>query len=371
MNNVLELIDGGFLGGGQTHLLSLVKNISGGNFKFTIAASGKGEFGKTVKRYGFEFEEIELPKIYRSKHLHSLEKIIKDKNIKLIHSHGGVAGMYARFYKKKIDNLKVIHTIHGIHYINSKNILRKHFSLAIERFLVPYTDCFICVSETDFKTAEKIKIIDRNKTTVIRNGIDLTKFSGNKKNKELCDRLGIDKDELVIGNISRFDYQKNQRFIILNSRGFLLKYPNAKILLAGGGKYFDECRKFAEETGLGDRFVFTGEITDPENYYSLIDIFVFPSLWEGLSISLIEAMASSCCILASDIDANKELINNNINGMIFNVHDKDDFTTKLFELSENKILRDKLSGKAFEDSGKYSDKEMSAKTENEYLKLLN
>ncbi|HMQ68092.1 MAG TPA: glycosyltransferase [Ignavibacteria bacterium] len=368
MVNVLEIIDGGFIGGGQTHILSLVNCLDEKKYKALIAASGKGGFRNEVKKNGFNFAEIELPKFYRSKYLRDLDKIVKENSIDIIHSHGGVAGMYARFYKKKYGNIKTVHTIHGIHYLNSGNLFRRYFSLMIEQYLVQYTDKFICVSEADLKTAAENRIADTSKTTVINNGIDLKKFSEEKgqRNNELTKKYDIKEEDLIIGNVSRFDFQKNQRFIIANSVELLKKYPNVKILLAGNGGLFEQCIESAKDTGMPERFIFTGEITNAEDYYPLIDIYVFPSLWEGLSISLIEAMATGRCILASDIEANKELITDRSNGLLFNTDDPVEYLKRLHELIDNKNLRTELSEKALKESLEYSEEKMSGKIMNEY-----
>jgi glycosyltransferase involved in cell wall biosynthesis len=171
---------------------------------------------------------------------------------------------------------------------------------------------------------------------------------------------------MIIGNVSRFDYQKNQRFIISNSEELLKKYPNVKILLAGDGSLYEQSVQSAKATGMPERFIFTGEITNAQDYYSLFDIFIFPSLWEGLSISLIEAMASGRCILASDIHANKELITDNENGLLFNTTDPDEYLKKLFKLIEDENLRKRLSHKAVLNSINYSEDEMTRKIMKEY-----
>lgn len=368
MIKVLELIDGGFIGGGQTHILSLAKCIDKSKFKITIAASGKGEFKDLVVAGGFEFCEIELPKFYRSKHLKKLQKIVQENSIDIIHSHGGVAGMYSRFFAKKYGNAKVIHTIHGIHYLNS-GLFRKFSTLSIEQYLVPYTNRFICVSDSDFEIAKSNKIIDSGKTSVIKNGIDIGRFARNKKDPELMSKYGIAESDFIVGNISRFDFQKNQRLIISAAQE-ILSHPHVKILLVGDGKYLNDCKTFINPF-LKDRIIFTGSVKDPENFYSLMDVFVFPSLWEGLSITLIEAMAASSCILAGSIPSNRELINDNINGLLFDLNRKDEFVKKVDELISDDSLRGRLSQNASADAVNFSDEAMSKKTEREYLNLMN
>ncbi|MEO8209852.1 MAG: glycosyltransferase [bacterium] len=371
---MLELIDGGFIGGGQTHILSLAQCIDIEHFNVVIAASAKGKFKEEVLKSNLKFNEIELPKFYMSRYLKDLNEIIVKNSIDIIHSHGGVAGMYSRFYAKKYNKAKVIHTIHGIHYINSGSSIRKIVSQSIESYLKPFTDRFICVSEHDLITAQKMQIIVREKTSVIKNGVDLNRFK--KKNRaellqeDFISKLNLNQEDFIIGNISRFDYQKNQKFIISNSEYFLNTFPGSKILLCGDGKYLNECKQMADSSRFSHRIIFTGEITNPEKYYSLFDVFIFPSMWEGLSITLIEAMASSCCILASDIPSNKELIEDNSTGVFFKLGDQADFRYKLLLMMEDNVLRNELSLNAESESKKYSREKITKKIETEYHNLL-
>lgn len=366
---VLELIDGGFIGGGQTHILSLVKGLDPGKFISVIAAS-PGAFEKLVRDSGFEFMSINLGRMYSSRNLKELDRIVRENNIDIIHSHGGVAGMYSRFHKKKIGTAKVIHTFHGIHYIRSGNPLRKHLTHAVEEYLVPFGDRYICVSEADLALAVKLNITASERTEVINNGINLSVFAGREKDKVLMDQLGLNHDDLVIGMISRFDHQKNQRFILNNVRQLLNDNRRVKILLAGSGKYLAACKAVASAGGISDRVIFTGEITNPEKYYSLIDIFVFPSMWEGLSIALIEAMASGRCILASNIDANWELITDESNGLLFDLDNPREYMEKLSRLISDASLRTRLGRQAAEDSQRYSAEGMCGQISDLYEEVL-
>jgi glycosyltransferase involved in cell wall biosynthesis len=361
MKNVLELIDGGFLGGGQTHILSIAGNIDKYRFNVFIAGAPDGQFKQEVTKRGYNYYDITLPKIYRGKYLHSLDSFIEDNKIDIIHSHGGVAGMYARFYKKKYNKVKVVHTIHGIHYTRTKNFLRKWFSHSVEQHLVKYTDKFICVSDEDLKLAEEIKITDPSKTSVIKNGIDIKRFANAKPNEELKKKLGLTGNDIVIGNISRFDFQKNQRLLIESFNEVLRTNKNAKLLLAGDGQFFNNCKQQVKHLEIQDKVIFTGEISNAEDYYPLIDAFIFPSLWEGLSITLIEAMASGRSIIASDIPSNRELINDGKNGLLFSLGDVTGLTEKILSLLNNPEERGRLSENAEKDASAYDEKEMAGK----------
>lgn len=370
MIKVLELIDGGFLGGGQTHILSLVGNLDPEKYDAVIAAAPKGEFKEEAFSRGFKFQNVYLTKLYKGKYLNAIDKIVKDNKIDIIHSHGGIAGMYARFYKKKFDNVKIVHTIHGIHYNRTGNFLRRVFSQSTEQHLVKYTDRFICVSDEDKKLAEKMKIIDPLKTEVIKNGINVERFTGKEKDPGLIERYNIKESDFIIGNISRFDYQKNQRQLIKVFSVLAQRIHDIKLLLVGDGKLFEECVNQAELEGVADKVIFTGEISNVEDYYPLIDIFVFPSLWEGLSITLIEAMASGRCIIASDIPANKELIKDNDTGLLYDVNDEESLYNRIQNAYIDKFDRERLSENASKEGLKYSEKEMAEKIEGVYDSVM-
>lgn len=370
MKKVLELIDGGFLGGGQTHILSIAKNIDKKLFDVSICASPDGEFKKLALNQNYKFIDLHLPKLYRRATMSELLSIVERNDFDIIHSHGGVAGVYARMLKRKLGRIKVVHTFHGIHYINSKNIFRKNFSRFIEQRLVRFTDKSICVSETDFNLALKNKITDKNNTVIIKNGIDIKKFSEKFINPELIAKLGIQDNHIIIGNISRFDYQKNQRFLIHSLKEILKNNKNVKLLLVGSGAYLNECKSLAKNLNISGQTIFTGEVSDVENYYPLIDIFVFPSLWEGLSITLLEAMASRRCIVASDIISNREIIKNHFNGILYNLNDEISFLNSILRLLNDRSKMDELAKNAGEEAVLYDEKEMAKKIENVYSQLV-
>lgn len=350
--------------------MNIAKNINQKNFEIIICASPEGVFKKEVAKRGFAFKDIFLPKLYRRKYLKNLDEIVKSEKIDIIHSHGGVAGMYARFYRKNFKSVKIIHSIHGIHYINSKNPFRNLVSKSIEQFLVPYTDIFVCASQNDFDTADKIKIISKEKTKLIRYGINIPVEEHIRIDLSLAEKLGIKETDFVIGNVSRFDYQKNQRLIIKIAPEIIKSNDNVKFLFVGDGRYLNSCKEKCRKLGISEKVIFTGEVTDVARYYPLIDIFVFPSLWEGLSLTLLETMAFSKCIIASDIPSNKEVIKNSQNGMLFDLNNHEQLIRLVLSLIANPDERKRLSHKAREDSLQFDMASMVRKIENCYRKVM-
>lgn len=370
MIKVLELIDSGFIGGGQTHIISLCRNLDRNMFSTVIAADPDGDFRILAKKEGLEFTDISLHKIFRKKYLKELAELVETLKPDIIHAHGGVAGMYARFLKRDNKNLKVVYTLHGIHYIRSGNYARRFFSLAIEQYLVQYCDAYICVSNDDVKTALKYKIVSKDSVHLIPNGINISRFKSGQVDRNLKARLGISESDFVIGNISRFDEQKNQIMLINTFPEILRLIPEAKLLLVGDGILYDECMNRAEKLKIADNVVFAGSIPDPENYYPLMDLFVFPSKWEGLSITLIEAMAAGKCIAASDIPSNRELITHGQNGVLFTLGSSRALVRIIPDLFKNPDYRKDLSGNAQKSSDNYDEKTMAEKISAVYKTLI-
>jgi glycosyltransferase involved in cell wall biosynthesis len=367
---ILQLIDGGFLGGGQSNVLSIVSNLDKNVFECTIAAAGGGAFEQKAYDLNINFAKIELPKLMRTKYLKPIQKLYDDNEYDIIHAHGGVAGFYGRTLKKHNSKLKCVHTIHGIHYIHSKNFVKRNISQAIEQYLVQFTDKTICVSETDRQLAIENKIAGINKTVVIPNGIEISKFSNLKKNYDLMSSLGLNENNFIIGNVSRFDIQKNQKLIIQAAYFLTKKYPQMRFVFAGGGDLLLKMKQLVRESNLEDYIIFAGETGNVRDYYSIFDLFVFPTYWEGMPYVLIEAMASRKAIICSHSPSLLEIIKPNYSALTINPLDMDDLFQKISVLYRNPELRETIAGNAMIESTQYDEAELVPRIQNVYEEVL-
>ncbi|RPI17931.1 MAG: glycosyltransferase family 1 protein [Ignavibacteriae bacterium] len=366
---VLEIIDGGFLGGGQTNILSIIKGLDKEKYDVAVAAEGGGKFEKAVKESCIKFYPIKMPKVLRQRHFRHLEHLYDIKRFDIVHSHGGVAGFYGRLLKKHHRELKSVHTIHGIHYINNRFWI-KNISKTIEQYLVQFTDMTICVSLTDMKVAFENRIADSAKTVVIQNGINIPDYKYEGKNQKLMNELGLNENNFIIGNISRFDIQKNQKLLIQAAYYLSRNCPEMKFVLVGDGKCFKEMKEYAMEANLKDVVIFTGEREDKKDFYSIFDIFILPSLWEGLPYVLLEAMASRLPVICSNIPNHLEIVKNNYSAFLVNPFEMDELFQRVSVLYHNKDIRDKLAANAYEAVLQYDEKDMVRKIEKIYEEVL-
>lgn len=139
-----------------------------------------------------------------------------------------------------------------------------------------------------------------DKTVIIKNAIDVRKlaFDENKR-RDIRSSLGI-ADEYVIGNVGRLHFQKNQMFLLEVFRCFLQLCPNARLVLVGQGEDERKLRQKCEDLRITEQVIFAGVQTNIDAWLSSFDLFLFPSVFEGLGIAALEAEANGLPVLASD-----------------------------------------------------------------------
>ena len=135
---------------------------------------------------------------------------------------------------------------------------------------------------------------------IIKNGIDTERFSYNSSKRQIMrEKLGVE-GAFVIGHVGRFTREKNHRFLIDVFEDVAEREPAATLLLVGAGELAENIKTLVAEKGLKDRVIFAGSVTDVEDYLQAMDVFVMPSLYEGLGIAAVEAQCCGLPVAASD-----------------------------------------------------------------------
>ncbi len=143
-------------------------------------------------------------------------------------------------------------------------------------------------------------IIPKKKINVIKNGIDLELFCP-KIEMRKCKRtqLGIDKETILVGHVGRFSLQKNHPFILRIFKRLKDSGANVKLILIGDGELMDDFKSEVSKIGIINDVIFTGRVPDVHNYVQAMDVFIFPSLWEGFGLVGIEAQGVGVPVVAS------------------------------------------------------------------------
>ena len=356
--------------GTRTNIISICNNTDRNIFDISVASLPGGPLEKFAANSGNKFYPVEVPNMIKMRYVKKLLELQRIESFDIIHSHGSAAGYYGRTMKKHMPALKTVHTFHGINYLRNDNFFSRNISKSIEQYLVQFTDMSVCETNNDRDEALKNRIAARDKSVVINNGVNLTRFSNLKKNTELLGKLGLNEQNFIIGNISNFNEQKNQRLIIQAAYYLVKKFPDIRFILAGGGKTLKTMQEYAREAELGGHIIFTGEINNTADYYSIFDVFVYPSLTDGMPNVLLEAMASRNAIVCSNTPNLLEVVKNNYSALTINPDDMDSLFRKIQILYNDSELREKIAQNAMIESTGYDETETVKQIENVYKGVL-
>lgn len=217
---------------------------------------------------------------------------------------------YLKYAKKYGIKRRIIHC-HNSQNMDSfiRGLLHKFNKIFLRNYA---TDFWTCSNDASRWFYSK-KTMQSDKYCVIKNAIDTKKFIFNEEvRNEYRDKLNIN-DKFVIGNVGRFHFQKNHPFIIKIFSEIHKQKPNSVLLLVGVGQDEDKIRKLVKDYNLEDSVNFLGSRNDVPELMQAMDIFLFPSLFEGLALVAIEAQTAGLPVFASDkVIASETKIDNTI-----------------------------------------------------------
>ncbi len=306
---ILEVIGSMNMGGAETLLMNILRNINKQKYELFFLCYGnkKFDYEDELTSLGGKIIRISTPTSNIFKNVKQIKKIIKDNNIDVVHCHTYFNSMYALIAAKQCKIKKRI--THSHNTISEKNpSILKRFYFFVSKIIINLysTDFLACGQEAGEA------LFFRNKNfRIIDNGIILDKFYYDseireKKRKELNFSDGYQ----VIGHVGRFEEAKNHEFLIDIFDGYQKKHKDSILLLIGDGSLRTSIEKKIREKHLQNKVFLLLKRSDVNEIYNAMDLFLFPSLYEGLPVVLIEAQTNGLPIVASDtIDKDSDYTN--------------------------------------------------------------
>ena len=240
----------------------------------------------------------------------------KNKDIKIVHSHNGAFSLQAQIAAKKqgIKN-RIVH-VHGTKIdFNLKLPLKLLYKTQLKKYANNYWGCGTEAVQYYFGK----ETISTNNYLVIRNAIDEDRFIYNvAKRNEIRAKYNLD-GKFVIGNVARFMKQKNHTFTLDLFKKIVEKEPNAVLLLLGDGELLDEMKDKAKSLNIDKSVMFLGNVNNVNEMYQAMDLFLLPSLFEGLPVVGIEAQAAGLKCVMSDTVTNEVAITDNVQFIGLNI----------------------------------------------------
>lgn len=276
-----------------------------------------------------------------------LRKIVEKEQFDLIYCHTPVGAMLARLagISARKKGTKVIYMAHGFHFYNGAPLLNWMIYYPAEKFLSRFTDGLITINQEDYRRAQKFHA---GKTILIPGvGIDLDKFQKKEPTRqEIRNKLGIPEIKIILMSVGELTKRKNHMAVI-EALAYLEEY-DILYVVCGDGPMKARLRARTEELGVRERVKLLGFRKDIAELHKMADIFVFPSLQEGLPVALMEAMASGLPIVASRIRGNEDLIQNNRGGYLVKAQDSEQLAEAISKMIKNPEQRDKMEKRNLE-----------------------
>lgn len=327
------------VGGISRYILSLSKAMKVKGVNTTIVSAGGSlenafsDRGILHKRLNIKTKFEFAPRVLIS--AFKLAKLVRDEGIDVIHAHTRVSQV-AGAIAAKLTGVAYITTCHGFFKKRARGIFDTWGDkiVAISDAVKEHLVCDLGVKD------ERIE--------VIYNGVDIDHFTADCTAGEIENakrNLGLKKGP-VIGTIGRLSSVKGQKFFIHAMVDVILKYPDAQAVIIGAGDEGVPLKNLARSLGISDSIHFLQSVSDTHSYLSIMDIFVFPSVKEGLGIALLEAMASGKACVASDAGGIRNAIEDGVTGLLTPVGNSDAIGKAILQLIGDSDTRKRLGHNA-------------------------
>jgi glycosyltransferase involved in cell wall biosynthesis len=365
---ILETIRQGRVGGGETHLLSLAENLDKTRYEPVILSFTEGPMVEKAREQGWQTEVIHSEKPFDFRVWGKVQRLMKKEGIQMVHAHGTRAASNTLRPAKAL-RLPFIYTIHGWSFHPDQGPLVRKLRIMGEQWLTSRTDLNISVSYANQQTGKNQ--FRGFESVVIHNGIDPHKFNPLGRFADVRREIGIPAEAVLILFIARFTHHKQPLKVVSGFYQAAQKMPELRLLMVGEGDAREETRKLVDQLGISDKVYFQDFRSDVPDVLASADIFVLASLWEGLAISLLEAMALGRTVVASRVDGNSEVVKHLENGWLVDLEGMEENLAKAFlRLGSDPELRMKLESGALDTiSSEYNVFTMTRETENQYQKL--
>lgn len=243
-------------------------------------------------------------------YLKTLKKHFRENNYKIVHSHINTLSVFPLYMAWRCGiPVRIAHN-HSVP--SGKEIKRDFLKQVLRRFSTVFpTDYFAC-SERAGRWLFGNKLADEKQVFIMRNAIDFDRFLQNyDKTQTLKKELGI-QGKRVIGHVGRFTFAKNHMFLLELFKEYSVNHTDAILVLIGDGELHNDILTKIDALDLSDRVVLVGKVSNPQDYYGIIDVLVLPSVFEGLPLTVIEAQISGIPVIMSEVVSDDAIISNGV-----------------------------------------------------------
>lgn len=301
-------------GGIESYMMNYYRNIDKSKIQIDFISIGleRAAYDDEIESLGGKIYYVPKKSKNYLQYKAAIKNILEQNEYKIVHTHMDAMGTTVL---KEAKKLKI--PIRIAHSHNTKHLTKNIIKLAINEYarknINKYaTNMFAC-SELAGRWLFGNKAYESGSVEIVKNAIDINKFKYNYiKREEMRKKLNLSNEDLVIGHIGRFDHQKNHSFLLEIFKKVSQKDSKIKLILLGDGKLRNEIEGKINNLNISDKVIILGNVNNPYDYYNVFDLFILPSLFEGLPVVGIEAQANGLPCLFSDTITKELSINENV-----------------------------------------------------------
>ena len=224
----------------------------------------------------------------------AFSKILTESKYDIIHSHMNTLSVFVLKVAKKCGYQ--VRIAHSHSQSSKKEHLRNLVKNVLKKFSKKYATVYLACGENAGRYQFGDKAFDEGKVTVLKNAIDVKKFAFNQKDRDAIRKeLGVQDNEILVGNLGRLCQQKNQQYILKMAE----QAPEIKFVIVGAGPLDDELKQYIKDNNIKNVIMY-GMSNEAYRFYSAFDVFILPSLYEGLPVTGVEAQTNGVYVLFSD-----------------------------------------------------------------------
>jgi sugar transferase (PEP-CTERM/EpsH1 system associated) len=309
MKNVLHLCESSDTGGAESVLISLVERLDKSRYSSMVCLLSEGWLKTQLEKRQVETVVIPQLRSLDVAWLFRLYRLLKDREIHVMHSHEFATNVYAGFLSR-LTGVPLVATAHGKNYYGDKWRRR-----AAYRFVARQATMVAVSHDLKRFLVERIGI-PPGSIRVVHNGIDLSRYAVHDENHVVRAELGISAGQRVIGTVGNLFAVKGQTYLLRACKAVASAYPNCVLLVAGEGEQLGPLEKEAFDLGIAGDVKFLGFRDDVPSLLQAMEVFVLPSLSEGLPLSILEALALQKPVVATNVGGIPEIVEDGATGYL-------------------------------------------------------
>jgi glycosyltransferase involved in cell wall biosynthesis len=336
--NVLLLITELNVGGAERIVEQLATRLSRDRYNVEVACLYDPDaIGADIRAAGIPLINLNMRGKWDLRTPYRLFRLLRRENIQILHAHLFHANFLASVVGRLARTPCVIVTRHNV------DIGGAHRE-CINRCIKGLRDLVVVISQEVQVVESQRSRIALSKTVLIPNGVQVESFTKVSQNdvENLVQEWGINISMPIIGTLARFHKQKGYSYLLDAAVMLKENMPSVSFLLVGDGALKSLMEEKAHSLGLSDSVIFTGIRRDVPEILALLDVFVLPSLWEGLPIALLEAMAAGLPVVATRVGGVPEVVVDGVTGLLVPPRDPEAFSKAILKLLQDPDLRQKM-----------------------------